>query len=196
VQGAALERAEVLARFGVSCLIFVEFDRDLVMPVDPSDVLPSHFGGPRRLRPLPPGGVHVVSADSSWPWGHLASVAKVNLEACRQDAEALAKRLEPRAGSEQREHEEPKSEKEPRGAKKKPKPSIAAQDDRRRVLTAIRDGCENWAAVAKQIGRNASTVRKIGAAIISEGLVAKDGNTKKARMLLTAAGRRAVERAR
>lgn len=197
VQGAALGHAEALARFGVSCLTFVELDHDLVIPVDPSDVLPSNFGGPRSLlRPLPPGGVHVTSADSSWPWGHLASVAKVNLEACREDAEALARRLEPQAGSEQREHEEPKAEKEPRRAKKKPKPSSSAQEDRREVLTAIRDGCMNWAAVAKKIGRNASTVRKIGALLISEGLVEKDGSTRKASMRLTAKGHRAVERAR
>lgn len=194
VPSEACTRAEELASYGVSHLNYVELDRDLVVPTDVGDLLPTHFGGPRRHRPLPPGGIRVSSADSSWPWGHLISVAKVNLEACRQDAEDLAERLERRDPDKQGANEETKLAREPRGAEKQEKPSTIAQEDRRKVLVAIRDGCKNWAEVAKHIGRNASTVRSIGAALISDGLVEKDGNTKSVRMLLTAAGRRAVDR--
>lgn len=192
----ASARAEELAPFGVSPLNYVELDRDLVVPTDAGDLLPTHFGGPRRHRPLPPGGIRVSSADASWPWGHLISVAMVNLAACRHDAEELAKRLERRDTAKQEAQEEPKLARESRGTAKKPKPSTVVHEDRRKVLTALRDGCKNWAEVAEQMGRDASSVRRIGAKLIEAGLVERDGITRNARMVLTASGRRFVEKGR
>jgi hypothetical protein len=107
VPSEACTRAEGLASFGVSYLNYVELDCDLVVPTNAGDLIPTFFGGPREYRPLPPGGIRVSSADSSWPWGHLITVAKVNLEACRQDAEDLARRLERREGPQEKKQGDP-----------------------------------------------------------------------------------------